>query len=203
MSLRAEQNNMWFYTRRVAFLAAALLIICMGTFIWAGPAQAASASVVFKGSSDRKQIALTFDDNGITDRAVAILRTLQKHNVPATLFLIGSAVKGTPAINAEILKGMKSGLFEVGDHSWSHPQLPKLSTAGMASEIGGGTDAFRAVTGARTVPLFRPPYGATNSQVAAVAGSRGSDSKGLVSTNTGKRSPSFLNAKSAVHRGVV
>ena len=43
----------------------------------------------------------------------------------------------------------------------------------MASQIGGGTDAFRAATGARTVPLFRPPYGSTDSRVAAVAGSEG------------------------------
>lgn len=159
--------------RWVATAIAALLVMCIGSLVWVGPAAAASASVVFKGSSDRKQIALTFDDNGIPDRAVAVLRTLQKHKVPATLFLIGAAVKSTPTVNDEILKGMKAGLFEVADHTWSHPQLPKLSAAGMASEIGGGTDAFREVTGARTVPLFRPPYGATDSRVAAVAGNEG------------------------------
>ena len=43
----------------------------------------------------------------------------------------------------------------------------------MARQIGGGTDAFREPTGARTVPLFRPPYGSTDAQVAAVAGTEG------------------------------
>ncbi len=43
----------------------------------------------------------------------------------------------------------------------------------MASQIGGGTDAFRKATGARTVPLFRPSYGSTDSRVAAVAGAEG------------------------------
>lgn len=155
---------------RAAVLVVAALAVLL---LWTGTAWATPATVVYHGPSDRKQIALTFDDNFMVDRALAVLRALQKDKVPATLFLIGSSVKGTPAINAEILKGMKAGLFEVGDHSWSHPQLPSLSDAAMASQIGGGTDAFRSVTGARTVPLFRPPYGSTNARVAAVGGSKG------------------------------
>ena len=141
--------------------------------LWAGVAAAASASVVNRGSSERKQIALTFDDNTNVTRALATLRALERHEVPATLFVIGSSAKAYPAINREIVKGMRLGLFEVGDHTWSHPVLPKLSLAGMAAQIGGGTDAFHDATGARTVPLFRPPYGSINSQVAAVAGSEG------------------------------
>ena len=141
--------------------------------VWTGVASAASATVIHKGPSDRKYIALTFDDNYVAAQSVATLRALIKNEVPATLFLVGSPVSSTSAINNEILKGMQRGLFEVGDHSWSHPQLTKLSVAAMAQQIGGGTDAFRAATGARTVPLFRPRYGATNSQVAAVGGSEG------------------------------
>jgi hypothetical protein len=93
--------------------------------------------------------------------------------VPATMFVIGTSVNAYPAINQAIVRGMTSGLFEVGDHTLWHADLPKLSSAGMAAQIGGGTDAFRKATGARTVPLFRPPNGSTNSLVAAVAGSEG------------------------------
>ncbi len=156
----------WFWTAMVAAILAVSLM-------WTGVAEAASASVVHGGSGERKQIALTFDDNTSVSRGVAVLRALQKNEVPATMFLIGSSVAGTSAINTEIVKGMKLGLFEVGDHSWSHPVLTGLSTSVMAYQIGAGTDAFRSATGARTVPLFRPPYGSTNSQVAAVAGSEG------------------------------
>jgi peptidoglycan/xylan/chitin deacetylase (PgdA/CDA1 family) len=122
--------------------------------VWTGLAWAASASTVHHGSNERRQIALTFDDNTKVDRALAVLRALQKNEVPATLFLEGSPVAGTPSVNTEIVKGMTRGLFEVGDHSWSHPSLPGMSTSAMAYQIGGGTDAFRAATGARTVPLF-------------------------------------------------
>lgn len=134
---------------------------------------AAPAIVVHNGPRDSKQIALTFDDNYNPARALATLRALQRHQVKATLFVMGSGVQSYPTINAEIVKGMAAGLFEVGDHSYSHPVLTKLSNAGKAAQIGGGTDAFRKATGARTVPLFRPPYGSTNASVAAVAGQEG------------------------------
>jgi peptidoglycan/xylan/chitin deacetylase (PgdA/CDA1 family) len=150
-----------------------LVLACVIVLVWTAVASAAPASVVYSGSKERKQIALTFDDNTITSRALAVLRALQKNDVRATLFVIGSSVNALPSVNQEIVMGMAAGYFEVGDHSRSHPQVPKLSRAGMAAEIGGGTDAFRKATGGRTVPLFRPPYGATNSTVAAVAGERG------------------------------
>jgi peptidoglycan/xylan/chitin deacetylase (PgdA/CDA1 family) len=151
-------------------IAGLALVIAL---LWTEIAFAGSASVVYRGSTERKQIALTFDDNTVVSRALATLRALQQNEVPATLFLIGSAVGAYPAINYEIGKGMMGGWFEVGDHTWSHPVLTKLSTAALASQIGGGTDAFHEATGARTVPLFRPPYGTTDSRVAAVAGSEG------------------------------
>lgn len=165
-----EAGLSWRKTGRWTAIVVAIVAVF---FVWTEVASAASATVVHRGSSSRKQIALTFDDNYNVGHSVATLRALQRHEVPATLFLIGSAVSSTPSINNEILKGMQRGLFEVGDHSWSHPQLTRLSDAAMAQQIGGGTDAFHAATGARTVPLFRPPYGDTNSRVAAVAGSEG------------------------------
>lgn len=155
------------------YAVAVLCTVALFVLAWAGEALAAPASVVYSGAKDRKQIALTFDDNTNISRALATLRALEKSKVRATLFVIGDAVKAYPAINSEIVKGMAAGLFEVGDHSKSHPVLTKLSTSAMAAQIGAGTDAFRERTGARTVPLYRPPYGATNATVHAVGGSQG------------------------------
>lgn len=153
----------------LATMALALLLV----LAWTAIASAASATVVHSGSKQRKQIALTFDDNSNQARAVAALRALRKSNVKATMFVIGSSVNAYPSINAEIVKGISAGLFEVGDHSRSHALLAGKSSSVLASEIGGGTDAFRKATGARTVPLFRPPYGSTDSRVAAAAGPEG------------------------------
>jgi peptidoglycan/xylan/chitin deacetylase (PgdA/CDA1 family) len=122
------------YTVTMALLASLWL------WLLSGPVWAASASVVYRGPTEAKLIALTFDDNTTVTPALATLRALEKDKVPATLFVIGSAVAGTPAINAEIVKGMSEGLFEVGDHSWSHPVLKGLSdprdwAGGSASSI--------------------------------------------------------------------
>ncbi len=158
---------------RTGRLAGALGIALALVFTASGAAQAGAAIVVHSGAGGAKQIALTFDDNTQTSRAVATLRALQADKVPATLFLIGLATTSTPGINTEIVKGMNAGLFEVGDHSLSHKVLTGLSGSALAAEIGGGVDVFHAMTGARTVPLFRPPYGSTNARVAAAAGVEG------------------------------
>lgn len=168
------------FSRRPAHRYACHLLLVVGlaaimALAWSTMASAASATVVSRGAGGSGKIALTFDDNNSPPRALAVLRALQRYQVPATLFVIGDSVNAYPSINAEIVKGMAAGLFEVGDHTRSHPNLARLSSSGMAAQIGGGTDAFRKATGARTVPLFRPPYGSTNARVAAVAGQEGFD----------------------------
>jgi peptidoglycan/xylan/chitin deacetylase (PgdA/CDA1 family) len=142
-------------------------------------AQAASAAgvvpplTVYRGPAVQKRIALTFDDNTNPAASIATLRVLRQYHVPATLFVIGYAVKSYPDITQEIVKGVQDGLFEVGDHSGSHPDLSKLTRSQLLNEIGIGTSMFQDATGAGTVPLFRPPYGHFNSLVSTIAGERG------------------------------
>lgn len=135
---------------------------------------AATVSVVFRGSAERKWIALTFDDNTIPGPTLETLRVLQEYQVPATLFVCGYAVDAYPEVTDAILQGVSTGLFEVGDHSGTHRDLTQLSPDDLHAEIGAGTDAFREATGGgSTVPFFRPPYGRNNTLVAQVAAERG------------------------------
>ena len=55
----------------------------------------------------------------------------------------------------------------------SHPDLTKLSWSRLLEEVGGGSRTFTAVTGVRTAPLMRPPYGATNATVSQAAAQNG------------------------------
>jgi hypothetical protein len=64
-------------------------------------------------------------------------------------------------------------LFEVGDHSLTHPFLTKLPWDRLMEEVGGGTETFARLTGVRTTPLLRPPYGHTDATVAEAAGAKG------------------------------
>lgn len=159
-------------TRRFCMLVAvvgAVFLIALG----ATPAHAAPAVEVAHGPRTVKQVALTFDDNSLSERALPILRVLREYEVPATMFVIGYLTENYPDITQAIADGVRAGLFEVGDHTRSHPWLTTLSPAGMAAQIGGGTDAFHELTGLRTVPLFRPPGGFRNDSVRQVAGDEG------------------------------
>lgn len=135
------------------------------------PAQArgAPATTVSRGPTDRPRIALTFDDNYRPERARAVLSALRGHDAKATIFVVGAYIDLYP----ELARLIAEGGFEVGDHTLNHTQLTGQSWSRLLREIGGGTDAYRRQTGARTSPLFRPPYGATDASVAAAAGAEG------------------------------
>ena len=78
-----------------AFLPPTLILGVVLALLWTASAQAASpASIVFRGSADRKWIALSFDDNTASAPSLATLQVLREYNVPATLFLVGYAVDG-------------------------------------------------------------------------------------------------------------
>lgn len=153
----------WF---KIGLLAMALLLVS-----WWSPAtcHAASAPVVRRGPADRPYVALTFDDNLRPETALRCLRVLRERDVPATVFVCGNYVRSQPDITSELA----AGGFEIADHTLWHADLTKLSWDDMLEQIGGGTDAFRHLTGVRTVPLLRPPYGAVNGSVAEAAAAEG------------------------------
>ena len=125
--------------------------------------------MVRRGPTDVKRIALTFDDNYQGPNATATLAVLEKYHVPATFFVIGHYVDTGP----QLAKAIAAGGFEVGDHTRSHCDCRTLSKHGLRIEIGNGTDHYRALTGAPTVPLFRPPTGTYDQKTLEVAAEKG------------------------------
>lgn len=109
-------------------------------------------------------VALTFDDGPDPTYTPTVLRLLDRANARATFFLIGRhAREYPPLVRAAVDAGM-----EVGDHTWSHPQLPSLSTMAAISEVQRGRSALEAA-GAGTIHLFRAPYGlVTPSELRAI-----------------------------------
>jgi peptidoglycan/xylan/chitin deacetylase (PgdA/CDA1 family) len=148
----------------LALVAAALVAATLPVSALAAP-----ATTISRGPTDRPRIALTFDDNFRTDRGRAILDVLARYDCPATMFVVGAYIHTYP----DLARRIATGGFEVGDHTLNHPDLRGQSWSRLAQEIGGGTDAYRRLTGARTSPLFRPPYGSTDARVAEVAGQNG------------------------------
>ncbi|MET7688153.1 polysaccharide deacetylase family protein [Streptomyces sp. NPDC005483] len=105
-------------------------------------------------------VALTFDDGPSATSTATLLTHLAQYHARATFFTVGQNVVAHPAlVRAEVRAG-----HEVGNHSYSHPDLTKLGAEQVAYQLNRTSAAIKAATG--TAPtLFRPPYGALNSTV--------------------------------------
>lgn len=111
--------------------------------------------------------ALTFDDGPDRIKDNRIMDILRSEGVPATFFVLGNKLKGAEATIARML----AEGHEVGNHSWSHPQLTKLGYDKAASQVERTSQALKKL-GAQ-VRVFRPPYGAQNKSVRAIGDSLG------------------------------
>jgi peptidoglycan/xylan/chitin deacetylase (PgdA/CDA1 family)/TolA-binding protein len=118
-----------------------------------------------------KTVALTFDDGPhprYTDQVLAILK---KYGLHAVFFEIGKNVgtandKGEVTLTATAAASnriLESG-STIGNHTYSHPVLPKLDQADLTREIDSTTAILTDVL--KSPPLlFRPPYGAANTAI--------------------------------------
>lgn len=104
-------------------------------------------------SLDDKVVALTFDD-GPSKYTNKILDVLKKYDACGTFFLIGNKVD----FYGDVLKRMLLEGSEIGNHSYDHKLLTRLSKADFQKEISKTQDAIKKVTGF-TPTLFRPTYG--------------------------------------------
>ena len=109
---------------------------------------------------NRKVVALTFDDGPNPTTTNQALDTLSKYGIKATFFVLGKNVSG----NEEILKRMKADGHVIGNHSWSHPVLSKLSLDEAKKQITDTEDALAKVLGSSS-KLMRPPYGAITDDI--------------------------------------
>lgn len=112
-----------------------------------------------------RQVALTFDDGPSRLTTPVVLDLLKKYKAKATFFVLGQNIAG----NEDILKRMIEEGHEIANHTWSHPNLTRITADQVKQEIELTQSAIEEVIGHR--PTFmRPPYGAVNASVAAAAG---------------------------------
>ena len=99
-------------------------------------------------------IAMTFDDGPSATLTPKLLDILKERHMHVTFFLVGENAKAHP----EIIKREFAEGHEIGDHSWSHPNLAKMSDEAVRSELDRTKDAIVAAIG-QAPTLMRPPYG--------------------------------------------
>jgi len=135
---------------------------------YAGYATMAPASQLYGRTlthgDDRRQIALTFDDGPNDPHTLRLLDVLAKHNARATFFLIGKYVRQRP----DIARAIQAAGHEIGNHTYSHPNLIFVSGARLRQELRDCGKALEDALGT-TVSLFRPPFGGRRPNVLRTA----------------------------------
>lgn len=116
---------------------------------------AAEVKVYRSVETEKKQIAITFDDGPHPTLTPRILEILARYKVPATFFMVGQNVLNYPdAARQVILEG-----HEVGNHTFTHPHLADLNEHAIMDEIGRCEDALEELCEYRP-HLLRTPQGA-------------------------------------------
>lgn len=122
-----------------------------------------------QGPVDSGQIALTFDAGASSKPTPELLVVLAQKGVHATFFLTGKWVEQNKQLTREIV----SAGHEIGNHTYSHPDLRNLSDDRIRQELGKTEAIIQDVAGVSTKPFFRPPYGGRDARVLQVASDEG------------------------------
>lgn len=110
----------------------------------------------------KPMIALTFDDGPNKSTTLSILDTLKKYDSLATFFILGNRVSN----NESILERMVKEGNEIGNHTYNHKELTKLSNDELVEQIRKTQDIVLNSTGIE-LKLMRPTYGSYNDNLKA------------------------------------
>ncbi|WP_068077334.1 glycosyltransferase [Novosphingobium lentum] len=109
--------------------------------------------VVQRTGARDKLVSLTFDDGPDPTWTPRILSVLEQYHVPATFFVIGE----NGVANRGLLQRMIADGDEIGNHSYTHPNMADEARAGVRLELNATQRLIEAYTG-RSTRLFRAPY---------------------------------------------
>ncbi len=98
-------------------------------------------------------VSLSFDDGPEPGATEAILALLDKHQIPASFFLIAAKAQRHPELAAAI---KANPLALVGNHSWSHPNFHNIDPSHQDDQL---TKSDAALAALEAPKLFRYPYG--------------------------------------------
>lgn len=114
-----------------------------------------SIFVIKKYGKKPKKVVLSFDDGPDERYTPRIIDILSREHVPAVFFMIGM----NAANNIPIVKRLYNEGFEIGNHTFTHPNVAEISKKRALLELNATRLLLESITGHSTV-LFRAPYNA-------------------------------------------
>lgn len=147
---------------RPALIFVALLpVVALLAVGVAFPATGVFARVLHRGTSGRREIALTFDDGPDPNWTRPVLDLLDAHGQHATFFVIGARAERHP----ELIREIVSRGHEIGNHTWDHSYLtPLMHPEALEEELTRTNQLIEGLIGDR-VRWFRPPVGLVSPRV--------------------------------------
>lgn len=110
----------------------------------------------YMADTQEKILYLTFDAGYENGNTPAILDALKKHKAPAAFFLVGNYLTTSP----DLVKRMVAEGHIVGNHTFHHPDMSKISTKeSFSKELGSLEDLYEQVTEQKMQRFYRPPQG--------------------------------------------
>ncbi len=110
--------------------------------------------------TEKKRIALTFDDGPHPIYTPQMLELLKEEQVPATFFLLGENVE----LYGDVVKKIAKEGHLIGNHTYHHVQITSLSLEEACKEIQETSDLIEELTGTGT-EYVRPPFGTWNEEL--------------------------------------
>jgi peptidoglycan/xylan/chitin deacetylase (PgdA/CDA1 family) len=126
------------------------------------PKPAEAVKGLFYNDRFEKQVALTFDDGPHPVNTPKVLDILKEYGVKGTFFVTGANAERYP----ELIKRIAAEGHTLGNHTFAHPDLAKLSEADVLNELARTQRAVDKALGKHyELAQVRPPYGSMDAEV--------------------------------------
>ena len=162
-------------TKRAAACGAALSMALAGVLLLLAvlPGNSFYGKVLTHADTQRKVIALTFDDGPYPPYTQQLLKVLAEKHVHATFFMVGENAAKHP----ELVREVQSAGHLVALHAGYHKDLLKLSPDEVRNNIAYGKSTLEGITGTQ-LHFMRPPHGFKDWSVISAI-----EDAGLLTTN--------------------
>ncbi|MBP0448912.1 polysaccharide deacetylase family protein [Kitasatospora sp. RG8] len=115
---------------------------------------AAESRPVYELDAERRVVALTIDDGPDPRYTPTVLALLEQYGIRATFFLIGE----NAVDHAGLVKEIAARGHHIANHTWTHPDLRRLSETQVRDELTRTSDLLNRTTG-KLPTWFRAPGG--------------------------------------------